>query len=101
MDANKSLVRRQRAPKTTADQYEVFLEFAIRNQSIVDNKRDPLDSEVSVQQKWSDLTGILNSSGRGPQRNPKEWQSMYFGVDLVWCATSWGEYVSHSVLQTC
>lgn len=76
MDANnKSLVRRQRAPKTTADQYEVFLEYALRNQSIVDNKRDPLDSDLAVQQKWTDLTAILNTSGRGPQRKSKEWQS--------------------------
>lgn len=75
MDPNKSQIRRQRAPKTTAEQYEVFLGFATLNTVIIDSKRDPLDSDALVQQKWDELTGILNTNSRGPQRTTKEWQS--------------------------
>lgn len=78
---SKLNIRRQRAPKTTQDQYEAFLDFAVKNYIIIDNKREPHDTEQMAQVKWDELTAILNTSGRGPQRSTKEWQSKFIIYD--------------------
>lgn len=70
--------RRQRAPKTTADQYEHFLNFAEHNQSIVDARREPQHTEHQILERWTQLASVLNTSGRGPQRNVKDWQSKLY-----------------------
>lgn len=67
---------KQREKKTTAFQYQIYVEFLEANPDVVYKKLDPTLDANHFSDKWEELKTLLNSSGKGPQKTVEQWQSV-------------------------
>ncbi|KAK4886033.1 hypothetical protein RN001_002304 [Aquatica leii] len=67
--------KKKRCPKTTRQQYMLFLEELENNENFRCNKFSPETPNI-IQDTWEKLTVSLNSSG-GPQRSMIAWKKIF------------------------
>ena len=65
--------KRKRSPKTTAEQFSLYIEKLENNINFRENAFHPGEDTDYIKSVWQNLTELLNSSG-GPKKNYKEWK---------------------------
>lgn len=73
--------KKKRCPKTTRQQYMLYLEEVENNEAFRNNKFSPEDSTI-LETTWENLTTSLNSSG-GPQKPTAAWKRVIQCFKLI------------------
>ncbi|XP_063902370.1 uncharacterized protein LOC135122019 [Zophobas morio] len=68
--------KRKRSPKTTAEQFSLYIEKLENNINFRENAFHPGEDTDYIKSVWQNLTELLNSSG-GPKKNYKEWKKTF------------------------
>lgn len=76
--------KRKRGPRTTNQQYEIYVEFLREHEEFRMGKLTPQNCD-KINLLWSDLTKKLNSCGHGAVKATDEWKrvSLIYFVSII------------------
>lgn len=67
---------RKRSQKTAKTQYEAYVNFIQEHPELLEGSLNPGIDQNHNKNLWAELTNMLNSIGKGPQRKVEEWQNV-------------------------
>uniref|UniRef100_A0A1Y1LJ84 Regulatory protein zeste n=1 Tax=Photinus pyralis TaxID=7054 RepID=A0A1Y1LJ84_PHOPY len=67
----------KRGPKTSCEQYEIYLEYIRKHDVLITGKLSPGMSPNVIKELWDEMVVQLNNVGTGPSRTVDNWRKAF------------------------